>query len=1162
MRRIPKLLELNALSITLFYLVFAILWILLSDQFLVWITQDPELISRLQTIKGVFYVLITAGFLFYLINLSNERITAEKDKIDKALSATKTATWYLDLNSLELTYSNHFHNLFGVRSKKDFKTLKEYAKLINYQDREKALQELQKVMDGGSEGFNIDFRVNWGDDKEHWLRCNSTKITDTEEDSLLLAGVLMDVTRQKELERKYAREKELFESIFEHIPVMLDVTTEDLEVIRVNKAYEEITGWKEREILSENIMDKVYPDPEVREEAKKAMEKADGTWFEFQNYTKEGEKRIQQWANIRLSDGTTIGIGLDVTDQKKLAREHERDRLELQKVYDNIPVFINLHNKEGHIYRVNKYFEEVMGYSNLVIKDISLEKEMFPEAGEAKRAQKHMRQADGSWQDFRIRTKEGDTIYTSWSNIRVTDEMVMGIGLDTTELKQKERELEELNSRYKSAEKLAKLGHWKRNLKTNGSVVSSGFYDIVELDPEQHKLTFDMLKEVIHEDDWDHFLSAVDEGIETGKLDFNYRVVGKETGKVKHIHELGRVEYDHEGEPATLNGTIQDITESIEYQKKLKEITERYRRAEEIAGFGHWYRNVQTDEVVWSDGFCEITGIEPEGDTAYEAMLDRIHPEDRDDYDAAFKEALQTGSLNVRYRLIKSESGEIGYFQELAQTEYDEKGNPVAISGTIQDMTEREEFQARLKERNDFIETTLENLPIGVAVNLIDSGKTTLMNSKFAEIYGWPKDTLADVDTFFEKIYPDEGYRQKMTEMIMADVASKDPERMHWRGVEVTTETGEKKIINAKNIPVYDQNLMISTVVDVTAQAEAERRLAESEHNYRLLFQKSPQPMWIFNPDDYSFVEVNNAAVRHYGYSRKEFQEMTILDIRPENDREDVKKDISGIKAHELDENKEWRHLKKNGDLIYVTIAGSDIDYFGNRYRLILVNDITNQKKAEEMVLASLVEGENKERARIARELHDGLGQYLAAANMNFDAVKNNMDQLDERRQKQFEKGLNLLKHAVTETAQISRNLLPRVVDDYGLALAIEALIDNYSNNTDINISYYHNVDKLDIPRKVELNLYRIAQEGISNAVKYSEATQINVQLIKDQLDLILSIDDNGKGFDMAGPDFNPGLGLQTIKTRSGALGGEFELDSKPGKGTYLHIIVPIEAPA
>ncbi|HBX64916.1 MAG TPA: hypothetical protein DEG32_01665, partial [Balneolaceae bacterium] len=159
-----------------------------------------------------------------------------------------------------------------------------------------------------------------------------------------------------------------------------------------------------------------------------------------------------------------------------------------------------------------------------------------------------------------------------------------------------------------------------------------------------------------------------------------------------------------------------------------------------------------------------------------------------------------------------------------------------SIIGIGLDVTERTEYQKQLKERNDFIETTLENLPIGVAVNSIDAGETTLINKRFSEIYGWPKETLTDVNSFFEHVYPDEKYRKNMIEMVTADLSSKNPERMNWEGVKITTKTGEKKIINAKNIPVYDQNLMISTVVDVTERVHAETRLAESEHNYRLLF--------------------------------------------------------------------------------------------------------------------------------------------------------------------------------------------------------------------------------------------------------------------------------------------------------------------------------------
>lgn len=398
-----------------------------------------------------------------------------------------------------------------------------------------------------------------------------------------------------------------------------------------------------------------------------------------------------------------------------------------------------------------------------------------------------------------------------------------------------------------------------------------------------------------------------------------------------------------------------------------------------------------------------------------------------------------------------------------------------------------------------------------------------------------------------------------MIEMVMADMASQNPDRMNWEHLRITTQQGTEKLINAKNIPLYEQNLMISTVVDVTAQVEAEERLAESEHNYRLLFQKSPLPMWIYDPESLKIIEVNDAAIKHYGYSRKDFYDMTLLDIRPKEDRKEF---LDTVKIHvekNMTETTEWRHIKKNREIINVRVTGSSINYFGNQYRLILVNDITEQKKAEEMVLASLVEGENKERARIAQELHDGLGQYLAAANMNLNSVKDEADALSERKQEQLENGLNLLQYAVTETAQISRNLLPRVVDDYGLALAIKSLVESYKGTSGMKIKYYHNIGDLDLGRELQFNLYRISQEGLSNAVKYSKASEINIQLIKDELDLILSIDDNGVGFDVSSEDFEPGLGLQTIKTRAGALGGTFEFDSKPNRGTFLSVVVPIK---
>ena len=783
MKRLQNLFQLNSITIAVLYFVFAAIWILFSDQLLQLFVSDIETLTRFSTAKGLLFVLVTAMLLYVLVNFSNKNILDTRNAIDKSLNAVRIATWSINLRTNKNLTSSYHYKLFGLEEPPNSWSLEDFYSRIHPDDMDNVKKAFNKAIETNTP-YVAEYRIIWPDDSIHWMKSQGSVFTDDDGEAVRISGVLEDITQAKELEVEYEREKELFERIFEQIPVMVDIYDPEIQTIRVNKAFENTLGWSTEEIQQIDLMAACYPEPEARQRATKVMEQANGNWYKFEVHDKYGNIHIQEWSNIRLSDRTIIGIGLDITARNK--------------------------------------------------------------------------------------------------------------------------------------------------------------------------------------------------------------------------------------------------------------------------------------------------------------------------------------------------------------------------------------FQTELKERNDFIETTLENLPIGVAVNAIDTGRTTLINQRFSEIYGWPEEVLTDVDSFFKKVYPNKKYRENMRKMINADLSSKNPERMHWKGVKITTHTGEERIINAKNIPVYDQNLMISTVVDVTERVEAQTRLAESEHNYRLLFQKSPQPMWIYNPDDLKIIEVNNAAVKHYGYSRKEFYNMTLLDIRPEADREKDRKIIENDRNQNLSDAGEFRHIKKSGEIIFVRVSGAAINYFGNDYRFILVNDITEQKKAEEKVLASIVEGENKERVRIAQELHDGLGQYLAAANMNFDSLKSSIDKFSEKKQSQFKTGLNLLKNAINETGQISRNLMPRVVDDYGLALAIESLIDNYQTDSSLLINYFQNIKDLELPREVQFNLYRIAQEALSNAIKYSEATKINVQLVKDELDLILTIDDNGIGFDVNEADFSAGLGLRTIRTRTGALGGHFEFESKPNEGTFLNIIIPL----
>lgn len=143
--------------------------------------------------------------------------------------------------------------------------------------------------------------------------------------------------------------------------------------------------------------------------------------------------------------------------------------------------------------------------------------------------------------------------------------------------------------------------------------------------------------------------------------------------------------------------------------------------------------------------------------------------------------------------------------------------------GLIKLRDENEIVKRRLQDRNSYIETILKNLPIGLAVNKIDEGNTIFINKQFTKIYGWDEKYLSTQARFFEHVYPDEHYRNSIRKQVLEDIESGNPQKMQWEGIEVVTKSGEKRFVNAQNIPLYEQNLMISTVQDVTTQKRNER---------------------------------------------------------------------------------------------------------------------------------------------------------------------------------------------------------------------------------------------------------------------------------------------------------------------------------------------------
>jgi hypothetical protein len=202
--------------------------------------------------------------------------------------------------------------------------------------------------------------------------------------------------------------------------------------------------------------------------------------------------------------------------------------------------------------------------------------------------------------------------------------------------------------------------------------------------------------------------------------------------------------------------------------------------------------------------------------------------------------------------------------------------------------------------------------------------------------------------------------------------------------------------------------------------------------------------------------------------------------------------------------------------------------------------------------MQSMIEGQEKERERIAKDLHDSLGGMISSIKLQFENAKAKFG----LKNKELETTSDLLDTAVEEVRNISRNLQPSALARLGLIAAIKDLINRFKGEAypDIYFQYYNMPDKID--NLISLSIYRIIQELLNNTLKHAQASEILIQLTKEEDELIIHYEDDGKGFDLEKQ--NRGLGLENIKSRINYLKASVSFDAKEGEGTSVLIHVPL----
>ena len=320
------------------------------------------------------------------------------------------------------------------------------------------------------------------------------------------------------------------------------------------------------------------------------------------------------------------------------------------------------------------------------------------------------------------------------------------------------------------------------------------------------------------------------------------------------------------------------------------------------------------------------------------------------------------------------------------------------------------------------------------------------------------------------------------------------------------------------------------------------------------------------------FVRINDRYCELAGYTTEEMTRMTFQEItHPEDlpqDLDKMRRMIAGeIRKFAL----EKRYYRKNGSTVWVNLTVSPTWRINDQpeYHIAVVEDITTRKQAEEALRKAharlqhlsreVIRIRDSERLHLARELHDEIGQNLAALRINMQLLRGAGGAPNTR----VDDSIAIIDRTLEEVRDLSLNLRPPLLNEAGITAALRAHIDEQSARSGLPIDFVPTIDRTRIPPNVALALFRIAQEAVSNAIRHSHARRVQVSLahINDHIELV--VHDDGIGFD---PHFreNVGdrkkLGLQGIEERAALLGGVFTLRPNPGAGTTLSVQVPFKS--
>lgn len=483
----------------------------------------------------------------------------------------------------------------------------------------------------------------------------------------------------------------------------------------------------------------------------------------------------------------------------------------------------------------------------------------------------------------------------------------------------------------------------------------------------------------------------------------------------------------------------------------------------------------------------------------------------------------------------------------------------------VRDITESKRARQALREVEERFRLLIEGLPDYAIFMLDKDGFIVSWNEGARKILGYEGDEI--IGKHFSCFYPieqqNEGPEREMRVAILEDGLEEEG----WRVRKDGTKFWANVILRTLRDDTGNLRGFAKVTRDITEQKRAEAAIREAEEKYRGIFENAIEGIFQSTPDG-RFISANPAIARMFGYDSAE----QLINDRKDIEREHyVNPDRRRIFTQMMEETGvvegfELQAYRKDGTKIWTSESVRAVRDENGRllYYEGIVEDITKRKEVEAErieLLRRLVTAQEDEQRRISRELHDQMGQSLAALMLGLSSLK---DAVQGGPAAQLIHPLQAVANRMADDLHnLVRELRPTALDDLGLHTALSNYIDEWSERTNVVIDFHSNgFLNQRLGSQLESAIYRIVQEALNNVMKHAKAENVSVILEKRENRVLVIVEDDGVGFDadalLKTPARNRGFGLLGMQERLALVGGSFNIESTAGVGTTVLVHIPI----